>query len=58
MATLTLGIDQKAAIAAKKAFDEEYHYTLSLGLEKPSAYELAKIAGLKAYEKHLVLADL
>jgi len=52
MATLTLGIDQKAAIAAKQAFDEEYQYTLSLGLEKSAAYELAKIAGLKAYEQN------
>jgi hypothetical protein len=51
MATLTLGTDQKAVLAAKKAFDEKYSYLMHVGIDKGIAYELAKIAGKKAYDE-------
>lgn len=51
MATLTLGLEQKAVIAAKEAFDKAYVDTLLKGFPKEVAYTVAKEKGKLAYEE-------
>lgn len=50
MATLTLGLNQKAQMAAKAAYDKEYAACIAEGLSKTEAQQWAQDAGSDAYD--------
>lgn len=54
MATMTLGINQQAQMAAKAMFDKMLKEFLEAGIDKEEAVECAKMYGASAYDAALV----